>query len=283
MFSFSITIASRDRVEYAIKAIDAVLMQTSSEFKFYVSENSENKNSACILIKKYPFINFIKRNNLTSFEHIKTIINECNEDYICILHDDDIILPKFFEEMSKVIQEFDGISAISCNGNIIDEESLIKRDYIFKFHKKFMTVKQDYFKLSYTNVFSLGVAPFPAYFYNTSIAKKIINNFEYPRSKFWDAIFISFFFNYGSVFWNNKKLINYRIHLNNDGRHFSSTDYKYLLNNLHNDNINANLFRVYMFYKSGGFPRIKSTKLKIKISVIMIYIYAGKVCQKFIH
>ena len=48
MPSFSITIASRDRVEYAIQAIDAVLMQTNREFKFYVSENSENKNSANI-------------------------------------------------------------------------------------------------------------------------------------------------------------------------------------------------------------------------------------------
>jgi RNA polymerase sigma-70 factor (ECF subfamily) len=41
------------KAEYAIQAIDAVLMQTNREFKFYVSENSENKNSANILIKKY--------------------------------------------------------------------------------------------------------------------------------------------------------------------------------------------------------------------------------------
>ena len=275
----TIVLASRDRPQFVFLAIDALLNQSNMDFKFIVSENSQTNYLYEELLTHYGNkIRIIRRNNETATEHFVKIIQECTTEYLGIVHDDDILNPKFIEKMLIATTNYQHAVSFATNGEIINKVGAVARDYIFKSSDNciFFTGERRLAEM-YLNVYSKGVAPFPSYIFKSRVAKKLLENLD-VSSKFWDAIFISRLARYGSVIWINQNLISYRVHSGNDGKSFKSKDYKYLIKNFGFELVD---YRVYMFYHAYGLKCIPSITLTLKVLMILLKIYIIKFWNKF--
>jgi hypothetical protein len=275
----TIVLASRDRPQFVYLAIDALLNQSNMDFKFIVSENSQTNYLYEELLTHYGNkIRIIRRNNDTATEHFVKIIQECTTEYLGIVHDDDILNPKFIEKMLIATTNYQNAVSFATNGEIINKLGVVTRGYIFKSSDDCIFFNDER-RLAemYLNVYSKGVAPFPSYIFKSRVAKNLLENLDIS-SKFWDAIFISRLARYGSVIWINQNLISYRVHSGNDGKAFKSKDYKYLIKNFGFEPVD---YRVYMFYHAYGLSCIPNNTLTLKVLIILLKIYIIKFWNKF--
>ena len=89
-----------------------------------------------ILKKTYKIIekhysNYIKDNILEykripqtkGFDHNKKVLEECNYEFMTLLHDDDTIYPEYIENVFKIFSLRPDLSAVAVNGNCEFETS----------------------------------------------------------------------------------------------------------------------------------------------------------------
>jgi glycosyltransferase involved in cell wall biosynthesis len=105
-----IVILSRDRPKYLKESLDSVLNQNLSKVavKVIVSDNSEKEEVRKMIERDYPSHNFkyIRRNPpVPAKEHFQLTISECEEKYIVMFHDDDMMHPDYVETMLPFIQK----------------------------------------------------------------------------------------------------------------------------------------------------------------------------------
>ena len=117
MSSLDLYILCRDRPEMAVRAIESALSNHLSFVSIFISDNSVS-DDIYQLSKNYPSCTYIRRSPCLKsiFEHYKVIISESSSEYICFLHDDDILSSNYLERLVYFLDSDLTISAVACNG-----------------------------------------------------------------------------------------------------------------------------------------------------------------------
>jgi glycosyltransferase involved in cell wall biosynthesis len=236
-----LVLATRNRPNYALLALESILNQTYQNFDILISDNSTNEDFKNIYYKKYNGISNLKYifrgNDLAGIEHFNQLIEECqNCDFIMFFHDDDILENNYMQEIINSGKIYDNnISAIAVNAKIMYNDNKTKKLIFNSINDIIINTKLDLIN-HYFNIEYPGAAPFPGYIYRSKFLTGMTMK-NGIAGKHNDLIFLLQLLDKGKFYWINKPLMNYRIHKNNDSNTISIDDRNGLFNYLNNYNL----------------------------------------------
>jgi GT2 family glycosyltransferase len=212
----TIFIQCHNRPKYAKYAIESVLNQTNKEFRFIISDNSSNNETQLLMHNEFSTLEYRRRSStLSSLDHFNLSIAEADTEFLCLFHDDDMMEPDYVEAMLKTINRYPNAVAYSCNATTLDEDVERKGEF-FESRKEYEIIDNPHALAGrYFSRFPNGFAPFPAYIYRASVVKKIPLD-PNTGGKYSDVTWLLEISKSGSIVWNTKKLIRYRMHASND-------------------------------------------------------------------
>lgn len=218
MKDLTVFVMTHNRGKMLIETINSVLNQSCNDFKFIVSDNSNNDETENILKSQNLIEKFEYRKRdieCSGLEHFNICLSEVDTKYFVLFHDDDIMLPEYVENMYNTISVGKYV-AVGCNAYKFCNG---KRKSLFlqgKNDKKIYSSKE----LS-ENYCKYEIAPFPSYIYN----KEKIANLKFNNScgKYSDVIWLQNVSRKGEILWLAKPCMCYRIHAGQDSSVF---DYK---------------------------------------------------------
>jgi len=237
-----IVVLSRDRPKYLKESVESVLKQKASKekFKIIISDNSEKDEVEEMIGRDYSSkdLKYIRRKpTLSPIEHFQLVISECEEKYVVLFHDDDVMHPDYIETMWEFIQR-EGVAAVGCNEFVFKEKfakSLRAKPHSFKSPETFISEK-DFLKQYIPG--SNGVSVFPGYVYNAACLKKIRLNNVRRKGGVSDILMLNSLLNHGSIVWIPNYLVYYRLHDSNDGNNLYTVDHIQLLNRMAHNGLN---------------------------------------------
>ena len=244
MTTICIVILSRNRPLFLEEAILSALRQTKLPKKIIVSDNSTvEKSNILKLKKKYNEVEFIfNDSNEHMADHYLRVLKNFKYDLIAICHDDDLLMPKYIEEVCITYRQFQNATIISVNGKSLKDKN-VSKEMMWKSKKKYVLVKKDQLFERWFNIDSDGVAPVSATVFNTNILKtkfKYIKPDKNYGKNYWDTFFFLKIIENSFFVWINKDLIRYRIHDSSVSNN-SNLDYK-IAYNLIVKNLNLNSY-----------------------------------------
>ncbi len=212
MYTFSLFIITRDRLNSFKLTLESILQQHYHNFRIIISDNSTNCETKLFIEKEYynhPKITYIKREKeYDLIEHWNKILSEVDSDYFMIFHDDDIMHPNMIKSMLDIITKDKSIAFIASNARIIKNNKIqhlhnLPKENTIRLHKGI-----DLFK-----AYSQGkwIPPFPSYIYSKSIAKKMTFS-ENKGGKYCDVAFLIDAFDIGDLIIMTKPHMDYYYH-----------------------------------------------------------------------
>jgi len=242
----------RDRVHGALRAVEAILNQSTSDFLFLVSDNSVSLQVSERISALYPHILVKQRGgHLTQFEHMSTIINEASSDYLLITHDDDFLSHNFvttlYSILSKIqefgvllntVLRFDEFATGTREPNRVDQGS----DYLEKYSLD--SVIQDYLIGCYCNeIYSVSMTVF-----NTKLARSCLETIV-GSGDLADACFLIKMCSLGRVFVNKTPVGVYQMSSDSVSNSLSLRDSKLFLRFLYSEEYSGRFSREIRFFK----------------------------------
>ncbi len=222
--NLTIFILCHNRTAFAKQTINSVLAQTNREFRLIISDNSTNEELSGAVRSEFPALELRRRvPSLSSADHFNQCISEVETDYFCLFHDDDLMKPDFVDSMLGTIKLYPMAVAYSCNAVIIDEANKPQRTSFESDAATLIIEGPHSLAGRYFSRFPNGIAPFPAYIYRSEVIKGIPINPQ-AGGKYSDVTWLLDISRRGSIVWNAKTLIQYRMHSTNDGGIESTRD-----------------------------------------------------------
>lgn len=118
-FLLSVVIPTKDRQKYALHAVEQIMSFNDKRIEVVVHDNSTN-NLLSNMIFKYASdsrLKYVYTNRILSFvDNFNLAINEANGKYVCVIGDDDGILPQIIEVV--VWAEKNNIDAVKPGLNV---------------------------------------------------------------------------------------------------------------------------------------------------------------------
>lgn len=229
MHKISIAIPTYNRKNYLKECIESILSQSFSDFKIYVFDNCSDYNIENFINsfndKRIELINSPKNlGNIGNFERIYNY--DFPSEYLVIFHDDDTMHPKFLESNCNLLQKNANAILSACSMEFINDHKKIKN---FKELDKELNIinaqnKRDLVKLL-INGFHLC---FGSVVYRNTYIEKNFKTFAEKYGKWGDRPYLISLADKGSVLIIDEKLVNYRIHPNQDSQSLSSDKQKEL-------------------------------------------------------
>lgn len=218
---------SYKRIDLIEETIKSILTQDDISFDLIISENSPDNT---VYEKIYPyclkhsFVKIIKRRpSLSSVEHFKAIMTECqNYEYAMLFHDDDTLNKKALSTMLSSIEKHPEASAVACNAFIIDDKTYSTQLLSPNIKKTLYITTASQLILRYLFRF-LSHPPFPSYIYRTQFIKDLSLSTE-DGGKYSDTSFLVKLVKRGPFIWLHEPLVNYRRHLQNDSAEINMND-----------------------------------------------------------
>lgn len=211
-----IYIATHNRPEYIIECVNSALNQDELiNVEVILSDNSTNNKTADLINGLNLKIKYIKRRQLlSSIEHINTIIDEADGEYLTIFHDDDVLLQSYVRRTRGILEKFKNIAAAAPNSLYINGE-LPSDERISKSASDEIIENQNQLVRKYIGITSSNPPPFPGYMYRVSWLKNLSID-ETEGGKYSDLTFLIKIASLGSIYWISDPLMRYRIHPGND-------------------------------------------------------------------
>lgn len=212
----TIYILCHNRPNDARNAIQSVIEQSDHDFTLVVSDNSSTDDVEQMVRGEYPEVNYIRRlPMLPSALHFKAIIDEAEDEYFCLFHDDDLMHRDFVSEMKRAISRFPEASAIACNA-VVDNHGTASDWPSFRSYRQYETISSPAkLAMRYFSRGQSGIAPFPGYVYKRS--KVSSSALDIEGGKYSDVTLLLNIAKSGLIVWISKTLMTYRIHGSNDG------------------------------------------------------------------
>ena len=222
---------AHNRPEYLKLALDSVINQTHKSITVIVSDNSTEDRVGNLMADDYPHICYVKRvPSVDVLTHHNLLLKEACTEFVTFFHDDDIMFPKYAEELLKILRLDNKLAAVAPNAYLIEGEARSKKR--FGQFKKFDVIKngrelmQRYFAFG-----SDGYPPFPGYMYRTEAIKNSrLNSAKGGRHS--DYSFLDDILGSGSLGWVPEVLMGYRIHQGGSGVIEVLSDRRSLINYL---------------------------------------------------
>lgn len=218
MKKLGLFLMSYHRPQFIHESIESILAQKFADFNLIVSENSVD-DQVWIEVQKYkndPKVRLINRHpSLGSLDHFNTLLRECKSyEYAMMFHDDDVLMPMALEQMMNALETNKELSAVSCNGFIIDQRrqtsELFNPNLI---SNRLISTSKDFIKGYLLK--TLGHTPFPAYIYRTRFIHDHVLSSE-QAGKHSDVTFLIGILSQGPFLWLSQPLMRYRYHSSND-------------------------------------------------------------------
>lgn len=213
-----IVILCRDRPETLFELLNCLSLQTRKVDNIKISDNSLTGGiyEVASQFSRAFNISYKSRNNIGFLEHFNLNVEESSAEYICLLHDDDLLSESFFEKITNYLNYYrnEKVSAIAPNGILFNNKSLSAYG-IFNVCKNEKHVRNslDLFR-SYFWLGRTGINPFPSYVYNLEVLKKI--KFNNECGKYSDVSFLAELVDIRPIIWVPDRLLYYRVHDSND-------------------------------------------------------------------
>lgn len=230
MHKISIAIPTYNRKDYLKECIESILSQSFSDFKIYIFDNCSD----------YDIENFINDFNDTRIELVKSSHNLGNignfariynydfpSEYLVVFHDDDTMHPKFLEINYNLLRKNDDAIFSASSMEFISDHRKIN---VFRTLGKELNIikakdQRDFVRLLIQN-FNLC---FDSAVYRTAHIGKNFDTFAEKYGKWGDRPYLVELSGKGLILIINEKLVNYRIHLNQDSQALSGDKQKELL------------------------------------------------------
>jgi hypothetical protein len=129
MLNYSVIIPVHNGEPYIGLAIESVLAQTYTNFELLILENA-SQDKTMEIVKSYsdPRIKVIPSSKLLNiYENWQRILNLELAEFLTILGHDDLLQPKFLEEITKLISHEPGASLFHTHFDIIDSDGNLIR------------------------------------------------------------------------------------------------------------------------------------------------------------
>ncbi|HBY58158.1 MAG TPA: hypothetical protein DEG96_09960 [Candidatus Atribacteria bacterium] len=129
----SICIPTYNRAKFIREAIDSVLKQTFRDFELIVVDNCSTDNTQEI-VKAFDDgrLRYVcNERNLGVIGNYNKCISLARGDYICIIHSDDMLLPRFLEVQSAILDKNSDVGLVHSNCSYIDEQGVAFSQSIF--------------------------------------------------------------------------------------------------------------------------------------------------------
>jgi glycosyltransferase involved in cell wall biosynthesis len=209
--TIAVYVLCRNRILYLPAAISSVLSQ-GIECRVILSDNSTTTDVEQFVRESSFALEYRRRSgNLNAIEHLNTVLDEVEEDYFMLFHDDDVMLPSCVATLAEVLDAHPDVFAVGSNAYCIFNERHTKQTF-FKVSGPTETVLLSGEELAERYMrFKGRVAPFPSYMYR----RKGINGLrirELEGGKYADASFLVKIASLRSLLWYTRPLISYRMH-----------------------------------------------------------------------
>ena len=230
MHKISIAIPTYNRKDYLIESIESILAQSFSDFRIYIFDNCSDYNIEDVVNGFHDTrIELVKSShNLGNIGNFERIYNyDFQSEYLVVFHDDDTMHPRFLEINYNLLQKNANAVFSAANMEFISDHKKIKnfKDLKEKLNIININSKQEFVRLLLNN-FNLC---FDSAVYRTSYIEKHFSKFAEKYGKWGDRPYLIELADKGSILIIDEKLINYRIHLNQDSQSLSFDKQKELL------------------------------------------------------
>jgi len=223
MPKIDIVIPTYNRSNYLKFAIDSVLKQTCQEFDLYILDNCSNDNTREVVESfsstKVKYI--VNEANLGMVGNWNRALETGGNDFLNILHDDDILEPDFVRKVLDFYGENGEVAFLHTAAYIVDGNNMILKKHI----KNYIPItSSDQFFLNYIK-FGMSIICPSVVFQRSKIPENL--KFEEKYAFTADVVYFLKCSSYGSVGNINEPLIRYRAHDNSTTKSmFSNFDAK---------------------------------------------------------
>lgn len=276
MKDLTVFILTHNRPVLVQTAIESVLRQEPFDFKFVVSDNSDDDKTEQIL-KEKPYFDKINyyHTNANGADRWHDIFSRVETEYFMVFHDDDEMLPNMVETLYQEITEKQ-LLAVGGNAKVY-VNGVFSKNYM---NLKKNTVVRE-FDLFAERWNTGGMAPFPSYIYNKLCMT--VFPFDFPAGKFSDSVFIgNIIKKLGPVGNACTPVFIYNIHSGQDSASYDYLSdyylYRYFKNNSSINNVFLKKYKIKILYRlmKAEFKKTKKiSKVKSKIlfhNSIILYI-----------
>jgi len=223
MSALTIYILCHNRPDDARQAILSVLKQVDQSCTLIVSDNSSNDEVEHMVKREFADIHYIRRlPMLPALDHFNRCIEEAEDDYFCLFHDDDLMSPDFVSVMKEAIANNSSAIAFGCNANIESFGKLGSEPSFSSFHHHELISTPRDLAIRYFARAQSGIAPFPGYVYSRNKVAEI--RIPINGGKYADVTWLLSLVSIAPIVWINQALMTYRMHASNDGNVESMRD-----------------------------------------------------------
>lgn len=204
---------THNRTEYVLQAIQSVLDQDCDDFKFVVSDNSDDLSTYELLNKNglLSRLDYRRRDSSSrSVDHFNLNLSEVETRYFIILHDDDVLCPDMVSTLYAAIVDSKSCVSVACNAYYLFDNRMTRHKILKIGTDIEFSTKRDFIK----RYLEFSVAPMPAYIYDKSLMEGI--RFTVDVGKYSDTLFYLSLLERGHILWLSRSCLNYRIHRGQD-------------------------------------------------------------------
>jgi glycosyltransferase involved in cell wall biosynthesis len=220
--SLQLFILCHDRPDFAGQAIRSALAQTQRRFEIVISDNSTSDSVQELVQSEFPSLEYRRRSkDLNAFDHFNQCLSEASADYVCLFHDDDLLGPRFMEQILGAAARYPDAVAIGVNAWAA-EEGKPSRPFFNTIGAAQVVSSPRQLATHYFSRHQLGFAPFPGYVYSRARIQGM--RFETEGGKYADVTWLLGVAARGTIVWIAEPLMTYRLHAGNDGRRESLGD-----------------------------------------------------------
>jgi glycosyltransferase involved in cell wall biosynthesis len=195
----TIALLTYNRPQYLRHAIEGVLNQKYKNFELLICDNGSDIETQKIINSFVDYRIKVIRNDYNNIEFYNHPFKIDTREFLLITHDDDIMADDYLEIMLSEIVNTE-FSAIACNCEIINKDSLGSGKELLNLKSEKIIIKDNYIK----HYFAREVPPCPTVILRKKFFtdNKIKMNFNVENN--------------GSILILNKVLYKYRIHNSQD-------------------------------------------------------------------
>ncbi|NVO07760.1 MAG: glycosyltransferase [Rhodoferax sp.] len=221
--TLGIFILCHNRPEETRHAIRSVLEQSDPDFTLTISDNSSNDEVQAMVAAEFPTVRYVRRTPmLPAMQHFNRCIDDVRTDYFCLFHDDDLMAPRFVEQMKMAALAHPQAIALGCNA-VIEVFGQPQAQASFLARKEHDTIATaQSLAARYFSRAQSGIAPFPGYVYQTRLVGGL--RFLTDGGKYADVTWLLELARKAAVVWIRLPLMTYRMHGGNDGNTESRRD-----------------------------------------------------------
>lgn len=225
--NLSVFILCHNRHALAKSAIHSALAQECTDFRLIVSDSSDDNSleDYCKSISE-QLVYRHRSPSLTFLQHIRRCLQECDTQYVCLFHDDDLMHPGFVRSVKELIKKEPDFSGYAINAEVYRPNKSPKPSFLW--HAPYRRVRgaSALAGIYFSNA-QLGFPPFPAYVYKKAHIEKCLPPED--MGKYLDVFILMRMAALQGLLWATRIEMLYRIHGDNDGLNESIRDRRRLI------------------------------------------------------